>query len=165
LKFEYPKRFRICQVRLGQAHAGFLAGCLFPRLDAHLGAGVRVDLPEETELDLAGKEAVLSVGERPGVGLVHVALGDVSDEVARHADVEEQLAGTALPIERERLARPGHLQRGGWAGRRGLNNDGLTRRGLGLGFEPLEPLGHGLHLLSELLQVLPQRLRILGRGW
>src|SRR2546427_976921 len=79
------------QVRLGQAHAGIGAPRFLAGLDPHDRRGVRVYLAEERELDLAWEEAVLLAGERTAARPLDVARGDVADEVARDAHIEQEL--------------------------------------------------------------------------
>jgi len=146
---------------LGERDAGVGARRVLAGLDAHLGARVGIHLAEQLELDLAREEAVLAPGEGARARLRDVALGQVADEIPRHAHVEEELTGSALPVERERLARPHEVLRreGGrrrWClrghgrgrRRRGLDGRGRGRRGRrgrggrrGCGLQLLEPLG------------------------
>ena len=81
------------QVGLGQPE-GELARLvrLLAGLDDHLAAGKGIDLAEEAQLDFSRKEAIFPAREGPRVGLVHVALGEVGDEIAGDAHVEEELA-------------------------------------------------------------------------
>jgi len=88
-----------------QRHVGFregdrrlLASCFLARLDADNGRGIGIDLTEERELDLTREEPVLLTREGAALGFLDVALGEVADEVAGDADVEQQLAGAALLV-------------------------------------------------------------------
>src|SRR5439155_25863096 len=92
------------QVRLGQAHAGRVAPPFLAGLDAYDRRGVRVDLAEERELDLAREEAVLLTGERAAARPLDVARRDVADEVAGDAHVEQELTRAALLVQGEGLA-------------------------------------------------------------
>jgi hypothetical protein len=66
------------QVRLGQVDGDVAAACLLAGLDAHDRGGVRVDLAEERELDLAREEPVFEAGEASTPGLLDVALGELA---------------------------------------------------------------------------------------
>src|SRR5207245_1868343 len=79
---------------------------------ANLGICVRIDLTEERQLDFAGEEAVLLSREGTALGLLDVRLREVADEVSGDSDVEQELAGPALLVERERLARARQLGEG-----------------------------------------------------
>jgi len=74
--------------------------------------GIRVDLPEERHLALTQVKEVLEAREAAALVLLDVVLGQVADEVARHAHVEEELALAAPLVEREGLARPDQVERG-----------------------------------------------------
>src|SRR4029450_12294717 len=76
------------------------------RLQAHRGAGVGIDLPEEIHLDRPNEEAVAAPRESAGVRALHPLGGEVPDEVANDPEVEQQLAGPALAVQLERLPRP-----------------------------------------------------------
>jgi hypothetical protein len=109
-----PKRLRIrpsfacvphgsaSNVRFASARERLISSPRVPlaRLDADLAARVRIDLAEEAHLDLAGEEAVLEAGEGAALGLLDALLGDVADEVAGDADVEEELARAAPVVGR-----------------------------------------------------------------
>ena len=132
-------------------------------------AGIGIHLAEERQLDLSWEETVLPAGEGAAVGLVHVALGDVGDEVPDHAHVEEQLPGPPPLVEREGLARPGevHERRGTTAGLdlSDVADEGLARGGRGGGgrrrrlrLQRLEAFRQGTHRLLERLELLAERL-------
>src|SRR5689334_663260 len=178
------------QVGLGEVQVD-LAGVLLARLHAHLRAGVGIDLAEERELDLAREEAVLAARKASRVGLVHVVLGEVADEVARDPNVEEELPGPALRVEREGLARARQLaggephrgrgrrrslraRRGRRGGRRRRGRRG-RRGGLRAALDLLDAIAelvdgalvaflHGVELLAHLLQLAAQLLDVLIRG-
>ena len=162
--------------RFGEAHAGRRARLFFPGLDPDVGTRVGVDLAEQAQLDLARKEAILAAGEGAGAGLLDVVLGDVADEIAGHAHVEEQLAAATLLVERERLPRAEQVGRRGrrhlrlwicgrWPGRARRRRRGHRRR---LRLQPLQPLAQRvdgslilLLLALELLELLAQRFGVL----
>src|SRR3989454_822233 len=155
---------------LGELHTEFLAPRLLAGLDTNLCIRIRVHLAEEGELDLAREEAILLTGERPALGLLDVRLRDVADEIAGDPDVEEELSGAALLIQRKRLARPrqlgerhprGRRRHGGRARRGGC---GWRSHGGWLSLEPPEAFGHRLELLPELLDLLLERFGFLGGG-
>ena len=98
-------------VRLGQVHTRLLPRRLLAGLDAHDAARVGIDLTEQAQLDLAGEEAILLTREGSVLGLLHVALREVADEIAGDADVEQELPGAALLIEGERLTRAEEIER------------------------------------------------------
>src|SRR2546425_7364894 len=99
------------EVSLGELYVDLFPAPLLAPLDADLGVGVRVHLAEEPELDLAREEAVLLSREGATLGLLDIRLGDVADEVAGDADVEEEMAGAPLLVEGERLARARQVDR------------------------------------------------------
>src|SRR5262245_47412930 len=153
------------QVRLGQVDGDVAAARLLAGLDSHDRRGVRVDLAEERELDLAREEPVLETGEASAPGLLDVALGELADEVAGDADIEQELAGTALLVEAEGLARPRDVEsrdarllsgllgcRGRGTGRRRDPGRGCRR----LSLETLESIGHRLELLLQLFDLFSQ---------
>ena len=162
--------------RFGEAHAGRRARLFFPGLDPDVGTRVGVDLAEQAQLDLARKEAILAAGEGAGAGLLDVVLGDVADEIAGHAHVEEQLAAATLLVERERLPRAEQVGRRGrrhlrlwicgrWPARARRRRRGHRRR---LRLQPLQPLAQRvdgslilLLLALELLELLAQRFGVL----
>jgi hypothetical protein len=97
---------------------------LLARADPYDRARVGIDAAEEADLDLAREDAVLAPGERAVAALLACARGEVGDEIAADAHVEEQHASRLG--ERERLARPSQVvERRRIDGRRGL------RRGRG----------------------------------
>src|SRR2546422_1280046 len=160
---------------LGELHPEFLAPRLLAGLDTNLCIRIRVHLAEEGELDLAREEAILLAGERPALGLLDVRLRDVADEIAGDPDVEEELSGAALLIQRKRLARPRQLgeRRPRWRRRShgGRPRGGghrwrckLRSHGGWLSLEPPEAVGHRLELLPELLDLLLERFGFLGHG-
>src|SRR5439155_1467093 len=123
---------------LGELHTKFLAPRLLAGLDTNLCIRIRVHLAEERELDLAREEAVLLAGERPALGFLDVRLREVAHEIAGDPDVEEDLAGAALRVERERLVRTrqlgerhprGRRCHGGGARGSGRQSGALTARG------------------------------------
>src|SRR5438105_746575 len=162
--------------RCGEPHAGRRSRLFFPGLDPDVGTRVGVELAEQAQLDLARKEAILAAGERAGAGLLDVVLGDVADEIAGHAHIEEQLAAATLLVERERLPRAEQVGRRGrrhlrlwicrrWPGRARRRRRGHRRR---LRLQPLQPLAQRvdgslilLLLALELLELLAQRFGVL----
>ena len=117
-------------VRLASARLTLISPprVLLPRLEAHLGPRIRIDLAEQGELDLAREEVVLEAGEGAALGLLHVVLGEVADEVAGDAHVEEELARAPALVEREGLARPGEVQERGHAAEGGPRAPGCAVR-------------------------------------
>ncbi|PYM76257.1 MAG: hypothetical protein DME10_01420 [Candidatus Rokuibacteriota bacterium] len=171
-----------CQVRLGETYRELVIAGALAAFHAHLGARVGIDLAEEGQLDLTRKEEVLQARETAALVLLDIALGQIPDEIARHAHVEEELPRAAPLVERERLARSDEIhgrgrtapgrRRGRQLRRHGRGGDGCGRRLLALGLEALEAVGHGLHgfavlilhgleLLAHLLHVPADRLCIL----
>ncbi len=160
--------------RLGEAHVELAPATRLAGFHPHLGVGVGVDLAEEAQLDLAREETVLLSAKRAAPGLLHVRLGEVTDEVASDTHVEEELAGAALLVEREGLSRARQV-RDGRARRRSPRR---RRRGHGrqcgsghrrgrrgpLSLELLQPVGDRLELLLERLELSAQRLGLLSGG-
>ena len=87
------------EVGLGQRDAGVDSGRRLAGLDANLGPSERIDLAEEAQLDLTGKEAVGLASKRAGAGLLDVVRCERADEVAGDAHVEEELTGSTLAVE------------------------------------------------------------------
>src|SRR5215510_8037391 len=91
----------------------------------HDRRGVRVDLAEKGELDLAREEPVLEAREASAASFLDVAPGQLTDEIAGDADVEQELAGAALLVKAEGLPWPRDIERrdpglqSGLRGRRG----------------------------------------------
>src|SRR3989441_3783968 len=149
--------------RLGEIHFGIRAARILTRLDPDLGVCVGVDLTEHAQLDLAREEAILLAGERAALGLLDVRLHDVADEVAGDTDVEEELAGAPLLVERERLARAREVdcrdssrrRRGGLGHRSGRGRPRFPNPGT---------ITERLQLLLELLHLPAQRFRLLRDG-
>jgi len=157
---------------------GLLPGRLLPRFDSHDRGSVRIDLAEERELDFTRKEAVFLPGEGSASRSRDVALRDVAHEVAGDAQIEQELTRAPLLVQGEGLSRSRQVHRRrrpaetgrargrarcGGAGRDG-RRPGRGRRRHGLRFETLQPLGHRLELLLELLDLLPQLRGVLRRG-
>ena len=82
-------------------------------LEAHHATRIGVDLAEQPQLDRAREEAVLLAGEGAALGLLHVPLREVGDQIRAEPDVEEELAGPAALGERERLVRARIVAQGG----------------------------------------------------
>src|SRR5205823_2654551 len=102
-------------------------------LDSHLRPRVRVDLAEEGKLHLAWEKQVLEAWEAPAPVLLDVLLGQVADEIAGHAHVEEKLAGAAALVEGEGLPRPDEVERSRRAAGRSLSGQAGRGRRAGRG--------------------------------
>lgn len=162
-------------MRLGQTQVQ-LAGPvleLLGRLQAHLAPRVGVDLPEERQLDLPREDAVLPPGEGPGLGPVDAVLRERGHDVGGDADVEQELAGPAPLVQGEGRARPRQLGHAGpvaraGPGRRHADPDGAGPGGRGGGAGPgldgPEPLGQGVHLPAQVVDLAPEGLGILASG-
>ena len=118
---EAERQARELEVGLGQPELeGALAVLeLLGGLEDHRRAGVRVDLAEEGQLDLAWDHPVLAPGERPDLVALHPARREVGDEVPGDPHVEEEpparrcrrarLARRRLRVEGEGLPRSGEV--------------------------------------------------------
>ena len=176
------------QVGFGKAHAELPAPRLLLCLEDDLGPGIRIDLPEQGDLDLPREEVVLEPGEGAALRLLHVVLRQVADEVAGDPHVEEQLTRAPALVKRKRLARPREIDQR-WHPARRRRTCGRARRRLAhrrprwrcdghrgrRRLDLLEPLAqvvdgllvallHALELLAHLLELLAHRFGVLSRG-
>ena len=108
--------------RLGEAHAERARARplleLLTCLEDHHRPGVRIDLPEEAHFDLLREEPIRLTREGHEGDLGSAAVErEVPNEVSGHADVQEQLAGPAALVQRERFPRAGEVQGGDLGGR------------------------------------------------